>query len=186
MLAPLRNKLLKTENFTIISNTCIAIRIYQLVNCSYKTPTVATIILPNDYFKLCSNLKEYMSKELKFLRFEEWMYLDKYHTLCSLGDIEIKFIGRLDFDDIKAKWDEHVKRINYDNLFMVWDLNHYTTSPELLYKFLNINGGTKIIFNNKLQNIPHSACDPNLIFAPGPILEKNFLLTDWLNHDVEY
>ena len=188
-IAPLRHKLLKTEDFTIIANTCDGTRIYQLLNCSYNTPFIGNIIKPNDFYKLCSNLKYYMKQELKFVRIEEWMYPNKPYVLCTLGDIEIKFISRVDFDDIKQKWDERVKRINYDNLFFIWEDFHYETSYDIYEKFLNIPYGKKLILQRgkQISGLKHSIYDPDKsLFSPGYLVEKWFNLIGFINNEVEY
>ena len=188
-IAPLRNKLLKDKNFTLVANTCAASRIYQITGCEYMTPFVAIIIKPDDYLKICQNLKEYLNKELEFIRYEEWMLVGKYHTLCKLGDIEIKFIGRTDFEKVKTDWETRIKRMNYDNLFLIYENTHYRPSIDFYNKFLEIPYGKKLILQRDVHLFVKnsiSTVDYANLFNPGFIIEKWFNLTGFLNHEVEY
>ena len=188
-LAPLRNLCLKRKDFTLVANTCAGSRIYQMLNCEYESPFVAVIIKPDEYLKLCQNLKQYLSYPLEFIRYEEWMLTNKYHTLCKLGDIEIKFIGRQDFEKCKQDWINRVKRVNYDNLFFIYENTHYRPSIDFYDKFLEIPLGTKLILQRDVHlNCKHSisTVDYANLFNPTLIIEKWFRLTDFLNHDIEY
>ena len=188
-LAPLRNLCLKRKDFTLIANTCAASRIYQMCDCEYETPCVAVIIKPDEYLKLCQKLKEYLKYELKFVRYEEWFLTNKYHTLCKLGDVEIKFIGRHDFEKCKNDWDNRVERINYENLFLIYENTHYRPTIDFYEKFLEIPYGTKLILQRDVHlSVKHTICtvDYANLFNPSFVIEKWFRLTDFLNHDAVY
>ena len=58
-LAPVRNKLIKDKNITVIGNTCAAARIYHFTDIEYKSPFMSVIIKPEDYVKICTNLEKY-------------------------------------------------------------------------------------------------------------------------------
>ena len=188
LFTPIRNRLIKDKNFTLIANTCMGVRTYQLTGCKFNSPFIAVIISPEDYLKICSNLKTYMAQELKFVNYEEWKFNDKYQTLCQLGDTKIKFIGKTDFDEVKEKWDKRVKRINYKNLFFMWENTHYPVPANIYNKFLEIPYGTKLI----IQRETHIPCKHTVLttrdihFFSNYFIEKWFDLTGFLNHEVEY
>lgn len=188
-IASLRSKLIRDNNFSIIANTCAAARMYQLLGCKYMTPFVAVIIKPSEYIKMCANLKEYLSHEIKFIRFEEWMLKDEPYCLCKLGDIEIKFIHRNNFDQLKEEWQRRVERINFDNLFLIYENTHYQPTPKEYREFLNIQHGTKLILqrgtNLPLEHSINTTYDVHL-FRPDILVEKWFKIVDFINHDVEY
>lgn len=181
-VAPLRNKLLKNKEITFISNSCFAARLYQLHDLPFNTPTIATIIESEDYLKFCLNFREYINKELKFYCKQEWFIENYYHVTCMLDDIKIRFMHQENYDSIKENWDKRVKRINYDNLVFIWDYNHYPATYDILKKFSEMKNKKMIFFSEVSSPISIKNSISNFsIYTPSTLIEKKFLLTDWLN-----
>ena len=187
-LAPLRNMVLKNKDLTIISNTCVAAHTYKLLDLRYNSPTIATTFKTNDFYKFCKNFKYYMAQELEFVSKENWYGSNTLHVVARLDDVEIEFQYKTDFAEIKATWERRKSRINYDNLFFIWDVGNYPASTGMLNEFADIELGKKLImFRDTAIHAPvkHSISNINW-FAPLEMHEKKFLLCDWLNGDVEY
>lgn len=188
-IVPLRNKLVKNKDFTIIANTCAGVRTYQLLGLEYQSPFVGIIIKPDEYLKLLQNLEKYLSYKLEFLRYEEWKFPSSYHTLCKLGDIEIKFIGRQDFEKVNNDWNNRVNRINWNNMFIYYENTHFKPSLDFYNKFLEIPYGTKLIMQrNCYLPVPHSINTPDHIniYDMNHLVELWFDLISFINREKEY
>ena len=186
-IAPLRKNLLKDKNITFIGNSCIAARMYQVLDLPFFSPTIATIIEPEDYLKLCLNFKEYMSKELEFYNHQEWFVEGYYHVTCKLGDVKIRFMGQTDYEYVKKNWDKRVKRVNYENLVFLWDYNHYPATTDMLKQFGKIKNKKLILFPEKNSYVSSENSITNIHFySPNVLIEKKLLLTDWLNSVEDY
>ena len=121
----LRRSFLEKQDFSIISNNCWAGSVYKYFGLPYLSPTVGLYFYPDDYNKLCYNLREYMAEEVKYLKFEESKHKEKLAKkgqtnvpLGLLGDIEIIFLHYPTFEEAADKWNRRAKRINWDNVFI--------------------------------------------------------------------
>lgn len=112
---------LKVRDFTIISNNCWGSFTYQKFGLKYLSPTVGLYILGHDFVKLCSDWKNYFSKELTFI---PWNESSRYYALkditpypvAKLGDIEIYFMHYHSEEEAKSKWERRIKRINTEHM----------------------------------------------------------------------
>ena len=89
---------LKNKSFSIISNNCWGGFVYQKFGLTYQSPTVGVGIVDQHFFKLCRNLKYYLSLNLEFIDPKEAEYYpqrrQRYgkeidYPVARLGDIEI-------------------------------------------------------------------------------------------------
>lgn len=126
-----------SKDFTIISNNCWAGLVYQHFGLPYNTPTAGLFFFAQDYIKFVYNIKEYLTKELKFISLEESRYcetLKQYGGECVTcpiaicGDIEIIFMHYHSPEEAEEKWRRRSARINWDNI---------------IYKFSEMNGCTE-------------------------------------------
>ncbi len=134
----LRRSFLEKQDFSIISNNCWAGSVYKYFGLPYLSPTVGLYFYPDDYNKLCYNLREYMAEEVKYLKFEESKHKEKLAKkgqtnvpLGLLGDIEIIFLHYPTFEEAADKWNRRAKRINWDNVFIKNSEMNGTTEEEL-------------------------------------------------------
>lgn len=67
----------------------------------------------SDYVKFVSNLTYYLQCELKEIDSE----FDYPCALC--GDIVLHMVHYQNFEEGKKKWEERIKRINYENLYFI-------------------------------------------------------------------
>ena len=114
---------LKKSNPTIISNTCLAGRIYKELGLKMLTPTInAGCLSDRDYLQFMKNLKNYAKGEMKPLREKEVYYNPNTYNreffmasgvLCE----ECKWL--FPHDDIQVaidNWNRRKCRINYRNI----------------------------------------------------------------------
>lgn len=115
---------LQNKNFTIISNNCWAGGIYRSYSLPYRTPTIGSYIMPDDYIKFVYNLKKYIAMDLMFVNPEQskwYKYISQEPTfgqfpVGKLGDIEIIFLHYKSKEEAYEKWVRRCERINWDNI----------------------------------------------------------------------
>lgn len=147
----LRKKILKkkrqelnNKEFSLIANNCNGCFISHDLGLRFNSPTVNLYFNLEDYIKFLSNIKYYLSLELKE---------KKYHKYPKgiLGDIELKFVHYSSFEEGKKKWEERSKRIDFNNLFILsTDQDGCTYS--LIKKFDELPFKNKVMLTNKKYN----------------------------------
>lgn len=143
----LRGKfVLKSKDFTIISNNCWGGRIYQRYALPYSSPTVGLMFYADEYIKFVSNLKYYLSQELTFIPKTESRYYqyykekERYYPIGVLDDIEIVFLHYKSEEEAREKWNRRKARINWDKLIVKFNdqnrctLEHIKAFDKLPFK----------------------------------------------------
>lgn len=146
-----RNKLdrsrLTNENFTIISNTCIAGKIYHDLGLKFLTPTINLYIKPEQFVKFCSNLKYYLNQPIVQVKGNY-----KY-PVGQIEDIFLYFKHYKTFDEAVTKWNERKSRIVWDNMFVMMTDRHLDIENEAIASSCNDNVFRlfdKLSFENKI------------------------------------
>lgn len=158
----IRKKKINKEKFTIISNNCWGGMIYESYGLQKQSPTIGLFFEPGDYLKFITNLKYYLSQDLKFIKYNESknknflksVKLDENTSvpLGKLGDIEIIFLHYKDEKEAKEKWQRRIKRINYKNIIFKFNDQNGCTE-EHLKAFLKLPYENKIFFTVKKWNV---------------------------------
>lgn len=104
---------LKNKDFTIISSNCVGTMMYHDLSLRFNSPTINLFFEAKDFIKFVKNLKHYCSIEAKEIESPFNFPVGK------LDDITVYFMHYSSFDEAKRKWEKRVKRINYDNLFII-------------------------------------------------------------------
>lgn len=87
-LYAIRMKLtIKSKDFTIICNNCLAGVFYNDLGLKFRSPTINLFMYPSDFVKFCLNLKYYINVELTEVLQEKYNY-----PVGKLEDIEIYFM----------------------------------------------------------------------------------------------
>lgn len=114
---PIRNKWdrfrLKNENFTILSNNCMAGKIYHDLGLKFLTPTINIYIKPDQFVLFLSKLDYFLNLPVQPV-VGEYKY-----PVGKIGDVYLYFKHYSSFDEAVAKWNERKKRINKDNLYVM-------------------------------------------------------------------
>lgn len=151
-----RNKI-NNDNFTIISNNCWGGTVYQSYGLKYNSPTIGLYFMSEDYIKFVYNIKEYLKKELIFIkskdskRFKNTNEIINY-PIARLGDIEIYFMHYSSEKEAKEKWSRRCERINWNKILYKFS-NQNGWEKEDIEKFLKLPVKNKICFINKKINI---------------------------------
>lgn len=138
-----RNKL-HNENFTIFSTNCIGGIIYHNLKLRFLSPTINLWISPKDYIKLLKDPQKYLSNsDMHEIKIENIDY-----PVGRLDDITIYGQHYKDFDELKYKWNERKKRINWDNTFVFMIERDGCTYRDLL-DFDKLPYKNKVVFTQK-------------------------------------
>ena len=188
----LMNKSVKDKNFTIVSNNCWGSELYRDMGLMYNTPFVAVIIYAPCYIKLLSNLKEYLESPLTFTNVSRYDLANEERKtrLYPIGllkeDIEIHFYHIFNELEAKEKWNRRVKRINWENLFIVF-CGEKCCTEEILEEFEKLDFPYKVCFTAKKYPRLKSTIAIKEYANNGAsmyyISRKYFNVASWLNKE---
>lgn len=109
-------KNLKNNNFTLISNNCMAGMIYHDLSLQFTSPAINLWIgeSPADYIKFLKNLDYYLNSELNFIHDG----INKYPR-AYLGDVKIGFVHYKTEEQARESWNKRKKRIIRDRIWVI-------------------------------------------------------------------
>ena len=190
-----RNKL-KNHDFSIISNNCIAGIMYHDLNMRFSSPTINLWLPPEDYMLFLLNLNEAISAEVFEYTDSEKKYPVGYILLHNKKRILIHFMHYPSFKIAKQKWDERKARINWENLFVLFETGK-DSSDELINDFLalpynHLFAITNNSYHNSKRTIALDLYDKEdyvngkiLLYKPFPFEYKRYLddfdYVQWIN-----
>ena len=148
---------LKNKDFSVIASNCNGTFILHDLGIRFNSPFVNLWIEPNDFVKMLTNLKYYMSCDLVFI--EE---TDVDYPVGYLDDVKIYFQHYATPEEAREKWIKRVQRINYDSLFILFT-DRDGCSYQNLIEFDSLMYKNKIVFTH----------------IPYPELNSAFYLKGW-------
>lgn len=98
---------------------------------------------PKDYIRFLRNLQFYLNCELNFIEEPDIDY-----PIGVLGDVKIKFAHYATKEDAREKWIERSKRINFDNLFIMFTDRGGCTYQDLC-NFDTLPYKNKVVFTHR-------------------------------------
>lgn len=137
-----RSRLTNTT-FSLIASNCNGAFICHDLNVKFNSPFVNLWVPPTDFIKYLSNIKYYSTCELKFIEEPGITY-----PIGLLDDVKIYFQHYSSEEAAKEKWTERLKRMDYDNLFILFTDRDGCTYQNLL-DFDHLDFENKIIFCHK-------------------------------------
>ena len=144
-------------NPTIISNNCIGGVIYHNLGLRFLSPTVNLFVKSDDYLTFCKNLKYYSSCDIVQVDDIDRDYpvgrivpLDHNHK-----EITIFFQHYKSFDDARKKWIERYHRINWNNIFYIYEFYDTIYDNQLLYDFdqADLPGKKILLLHREIPNV---------------------------------
>lgn len=193
--APLRTKKLKNTHPTIISNNCWAGSVYRYYGLPYSSPTAGLYFFPDDYLRLCYNLRWYMGQELKPLSFNDARHKrqieekgQKDVPLGLLGELEIVFLHYPTFEEAAEKWARRVSRINWNDVRIKFSEMNGCSYHELRL-FDELPFENKVLFtvdeHPELKSARHFKGYENVgqILNDTTFFRKYLNLGQWMNSD---
>lgn len=129
---------------SIISPNCFAGVLYHNLGLPFLSPTINMFWKQEDYYKLLSNLKEYMRKPLVLKEMKWNEVFKREYPVCSLGDICVFMNHYRTYEEAKEKWEQRVQRIDYNNLVIVGE----TSDQDWAEMFCRLPYKNKMCFTN--------------------------------------
>ena len=95
---------LKNDNFTIITNTCIAGVMYHKLGKQFLSPTINLWMEDPDFYRFARNMDYYFAQPLRFVQ-----GIDSTPT-AYCGDVVIHFNHYKSDEEANEKWEKRKKR----------------------------------------------------------------------------
>lgn len=129
------------SHISILANTCWGGMAYNMLGMRFRSPLINMHFNSDeDYLKILFAPKDYFGMEL---RFDSWgNSYPRAYPICKLGDILLHFNHSSTMEEVEDKWYDRIKRINYDNLFVMM----CTESKNILDKFSDLHYMKKVCF----------------------------------------
>lgn len=168
-----RNRL-KNNDITIISSNCNGGVISSDLGLEFKSPFVNLFIKSSDYIRILSDLKGYMSEELRFVQETDPIYGDVNYPTAYLKDAKIYFMHYSTEDEARDAWNRRKARINWDNLYVIFTDRSGCTMDDLR-AFDKLPYEHKVVFTH----IPQPEIKSAYYIKGYEDEEKVGLLSDW-------
>lgn len=107
----------KESNVSIISSHCWGGFVYNNLNLPFLTPFINMAMSTDSFFKLCSDLQNYISKPLEFMEAKYEPNLQRNYPVMALGDVILHFNHYESVEEAEKLWEKRKARINFSNLF---------------------------------------------------------------------
>lgn len=133
---------LKNRDFSLISSNCNGCLILHDLNLRYNSPFVNTGVFADDFIKMLGNLRHYLESPLQLERIEGNL------AYCALDDITVILAHFKDVEEELEKWNQRVKRVDYDNLFIMFTDRDGCTE-EHLKAFDALPYKNKVVFTHR-------------------------------------
>jgi len=143
---------LRESNVSIIANNCWGGLAYHQLGMEFASPFINMFVRDEEYLQLLNDLRAYLNTELKFHKYAYESVLQREYPICLLNDIELHFNHYVSMEEVEAKWNKRIKRINWDNLFvMMFTENEYVAErfSKLPYK----NKICFVPFDSKMESV---------------------------------
>ncbi len=150
---------LKNKDFTIVSNNCIGGVIYHNLGQQFLSPTINLFVSSGDYVDFVKNFKYYSECDIQECVEEKRDYpvgiivpKDEEHKA-----IKVFFQHYKTFEEAKRKWIERYSRVNYDNIFYIFEFYDTKYDMNLLYEFDQLQNINKVLITHrKFENLRRS------------------------------
>lgn len=161
---------IKNDRFTILCSNCMGGIIYHRLNKQFLSPTINLWMHQDDFLKFVKNLKDYLNKELNFVK-TEYNY-----PVAMLDDIMIYFNHSKTENEARENWNRRKKRIQYDNLYIIMYDRDGITKDDIL-SLNDVVCKNKIVFSN----MQYDDIDYVMTIQPANRpLGNQYLDKDWL------
>lgn len=134
---------LKNRDFSLIASNCNGGCILHDLGLPFNSPFVNLWMKPADFIKFCRDMEYYLSKKIEFVEESGITY-----PVGKLDDIRIFFQHYKDPSSAEDAWMRRAKRINKDNLFIMFTDRDGCTYEDLR-DFDQLPNKNKVVFCNK-------------------------------------
>lgn len=127
---------------SILANNCWGGLTYNSLGLRFSSPLINMFESDEDYLKLLEKPEYYFSLPFEFDRCQYDEVTRREYPVCRIGDVSLNCNHYRDYSEAKAKWESRVKRIDYENLFVMMS----TTEKEIAKRFSELDYEKKICF----------------------------------------
>ncbi len=149
---------------TIVCNNCIAGVIYHNLGLQFQSPTINLFIKGEEYLEFVKNFEYYSKCDVVEVHDEDQPYPvgkivpnDDEHK-----EIKIFFQHYKSFDDAKKKWLERYKRVNWNNVYFLWEFYDTVYDNALMDEFDQLEGINHLLILHKnfshIKNAVYVSC----------------------------
>ncbi|MDM0632410.1 DUF1919 domain-containing protein [Clostridium perfringens] len=125
------NEQIEKKDFTIISSFCGGGTLYHDIGMKFLSPTINLAFDGEDFCSFCENLEYNLSQQIREYKTDKVSY-----PVGKIGDnIEIRFVHYKTFEEAVTKWNERVKRINFEKIFIMATDRDGMNSKKCLSRF---------------------------------------------------
>ena len=135
-------KRLTNKEFSLIASNCNGGCLLHDLGLRFNSPFVNLWVAPSDIVRLLSNIHYYLSCEIMFDVETDFAY-----PIGRLDDVKIYFQHYSTKEMAKKKWEERKKRIDFDNLFIMFT-DRDGCNYQDLYDFDALSYKNKVVFTH--------------------------------------
>ena len=116
-----KSKLCKNKSISLLCNNCTGGVILHDLGLRFNTPTINIGIRnPDEFLFFVENIENLIETDFQELEFE------KYHLPAGFlsyegKTIDVVFTHYKDFNEGRRKWMERMKRINFENIYILYE-----------------------------------------------------------------
>lgn len=148
---------LQNHDFSLLCNNCNGGIITHDLGEQFRSPTINLYFYSDHFFRFCENLDYYLAQELTLCENPEHKPEIDY-PVCNLGDLELHFLHYKSFAEAKEKWETRTRRINRDNLFVMWAF-YDPAEEDLVARFDRLPYRNKVAFTEReFPQYPSACC----------------------------
>lgn len=194
LLAPLRNRLLKNKNITIVSNNCSDRLIYDAIEIpiNQRPPFCLAGLCEEDFVKLAEKFSYYAGKMPEYDRTEYrglTIRKDAVYPVGKLDDIFMHFVHEDEWESVLRKWIKMRENINENNVFYIFSDFQRPIKYVTLKKFSDLPVNRCILLSKTMYCLPgvnYTAPEMDFLFDGSFIIEEVLDLIGWLNGQYEF
>ena len=137
-----KKKELSNKTPSVFSSNCVGCMVLHDLSLQFNSPFVNLYLTAKDYLKFLSDPQKYLDAE-----FEE-IISDKPYPVGKLLDLTFYFVHYSSFDEAVTAFKRRAKRINFDNLFVIFSERDGCDYKDLEF-FDNLPFKNKVVFTHK-------------------------------------
>jgi len=128
---------------SLIANNCIAGFLYHDLSLPFNSPTINLWINSEDYMTFLERFAFFLNQEIVDNPLEAYEY-----PVGDLVGIDILFQHYHSFKEAKETWDKRAKRVDFNNLFIIF-VQRDDTTQDHVQRFLQLPFVNKIYLTNQ-------------------------------------
>jgi uncharacterized protein (DUF1919 family) len=136
-------KRLKNTEVTLVASNCNGGCILNDLHMRFNSPFINLWIMPDDFIRLCGNMKYYMGCKLDFVCEEGISY-----PIGKLDDIKIYFQHYASKEEAEMLWNKRKQRMDFENVWILFTDREGCTYDDLK-RFDRLDYKYKVVFCNK-------------------------------------